>query len=72
VSVPDNSTTSFHATATIGGESSGCSAPLTYVEDSRPPSTFDLGAAKRHCRKKFEGKKRAKCIKRAKQKARAL
>jgi glucose/arabinose dehydrogenase len=78
VSVPDNSTTSFYATATIGGDTSGCSAPLTYVEDSpppedsRPPSAFDLKAAKRHCRKKFEGRKRAKCLRLAKQKALAL
>jgi len=72
VSVPDNSTTGFYSTATIGGDTAGCSAPLTYVEDSRPPPAFDLKAAKRHCKKKFSGKKRAKCIKRAKQKARAL
>jgi glucose/arabinose dehydrogenase len=72
VSVPDNSTTAFHATATIGGDVSGCSTPLTYVEDSRQPQAFDLKAAKRHCKKKFRGKKRAKCIKRAEEKARAL
>ena len=76
VSVPDNSTTRFFATAIIGGDTSGCSAPLTYVEDSRPLKTFDLKAAKRHCKKKYRGKKRAKkrakCVKRAKQKARAL
>jgi glucose/arabinose dehydrogenase len=70
MSVPDNSTTAFRATATIGGDTSACSSPLTYVEDSRPP--FNLKAAKRHCKKKFRGKKRAKCVKRAKQKARAL
>jgi glucose/arabinose dehydrogenase len=34
--------------------------------------SFDLKAAKRHCKKKFRGKARAKCIKRAKAKARAL
>jgi hypothetical protein len=33
---------------------------------------FDLKAAKRHCKKKFHGKKRARCIKRAKRRARAL
>jgi len=37
--VPDNSTTSFHATATIES-TSPCSAPLTYVEDSTPPQTL--------------------------------
>jgi glucose/arabinose dehydrogenase len=80
VSVPDDSTTSFYATATIGDEVSGCSSPLTYVEDSGPPPASDvksgvksdIKAAKRRCKKKFQGKKRAKCIKRAKQKARAL
>jgi hypothetical protein len=35
-------------------------------------TTSSLEAAKRHCKKKFRGKKRAKCIKRAKAKARAL
>jgi glucose/arabinose dehydrogenase len=69
VSVPDNSTTSFYATATIGGDVSGCSSPLTYVESTH---AFDLKAAKRHCKKKFRGKKRAKCLKRAKKKARAF
>src|SRR4051794_1482078 len=40
VSVADNSTTTFHATATVGGETSDCSpAGLTYVEDSTPPAT---------------------------------
>ena len=38
VSVPDNTTTSFRATATdAAGNVSGCSAPLTYVEDSTLP-----------------------------------
>lgn len=34
--------------------------------------TFDLRAAKRRCKKKFRGKRRAKCIKRAQEKARRL
>jgi glucose/arabinose dehydrogenase len=73
VSVPDDSSTSFYAAATIGSETSGCSAPLTYVERSTLASKpFNLKAAKRHCRKKFKGKARAKCIKRAKKKSRAL
>lgn len=37
-----------------------------------PPAPFNFRAAKRHCKKKFRGKRRAKCIKRAKEKARAL
>jgi hypothetical protein len=40
VTVADNSTTSFRATATTSAENaSGCSEPLTYVEDSAAPST---------------------------------
>src|SRR5207248_5871218 len=41
VSVPDNSTTSFWATATDGSSSvSGCSAnSVTYIEDSTAPAT---------------------------------
>jgi Bacterial Ig-like domain len=38
VSVPDDSTTTFYATATDGaGNTSGCSSGLAYVEDSTPP-----------------------------------
>jgi glucose/arabinose dehydrogenase len=41
--------------------------------DWTPPSAaFDLAAAKRRCKEKFRGKRRARCIKRAKQRARAL
>ncbi len=37
VSVPDNTTTSFRATATdAAGNASGCSVAFTYVEDSTP------------------------------------
>jgi len=40
VAVPDNSTTSFRATATNAlGTASGCSEPLVYVEDSEAPDT---------------------------------
>jgi hypothetical protein len=39
VTVPDNSTTAFRATATVSGNTSACSTPLTYVEDSTPPDT---------------------------------
>jgi predicted phage tail protein len=40
VSVPDNSTTSFFATAVdmSGGESTCSTAPVVYIEDSTPPS----------------------------------
>jgi hypothetical protein len=39
VSVPDNSSTAFRATATASGGTSPCSAPLSYVEDSAAPDT---------------------------------
>ena len=40
VTVPDDSTTTFRATATTAAENtSGCSGPLTYVEDSSAPDT---------------------------------
>jgi hypothetical protein len=76
VHVPDNSSTSFYAADSVAGISSGCSSqPLGYVEHSPAGAVakgFDLRAAKRRCRKKFEGKARARCIKRAKRKARRL
>ena len=40
VAVADNSTTAFRATATASGNTSSCSAPLTYVEDSAAPQTL--------------------------------
>ncbi len=41
VQVPDDSTTTFSATAEDASSNvSSCSAPITYVEDSRPPHTF--------------------------------
>jgi YVTN family beta-propeller protein len=47
VGVPDNSTTTFWATATdAAGNQSACSSGLTYVEDSSPPDTIiDSGPA---------------------------
>jgi len=39
LSVPDDSVTVLHATATVEGRTSGCSEPLTYVEDSTAPET---------------------------------
>ena len=40
VTVPDDSTTTFRATATTAAENtSGCSEPIVYVEDSSAPST---------------------------------
>jgi glucose/arabinose dehydrogenase len=75
VQVPDNSSTSFYASDSVAGVSSGCSsAPLDYVEQTPAGAAakgFDLRAAKRRCRKKFEGKARVRCIKRARRKARA-
>lgn len=72
VHVADNSSTSFYADDSVGTDTSACStAPLTYVEQS--PATaakrFNLRAAKRRCRKKFQGKARARCVRRAKRKA---
>ena len=43
VTVPDNSSTALRATATASGNTSSCSAPLTYVEDSAAPQT-QIGA----------------------------
>jgi hypothetical protein len=41
VQVPDDSKTTLSATATDASSNvSSCSAPITYVEDSRPPHTF--------------------------------
>jgi hypothetical protein len=41
VQVPDDSRTTLSATATDpAANASSCSAPITYVEDSRPPRTF--------------------------------
>jgi hypothetical protein len=39
VSVPDDSTSAFRATATTVNGTSTCSSPLTYVEDSKAPQT---------------------------------
>ena len=39
VTVADNSSTALRATATTSGNTSSCSAPLTYVEDSAAPQT---------------------------------
>jgi hypothetical protein len=41
VQVPDNSTTTLSATAEDASSSvSACSAPISFVEDSKPPNTF--------------------------------
>jgi hypothetical protein len=76
VHVPDNTTTHLYGTATVGSDTSPCSsAALTYQEESplgAKSKGFNLKAAKRQCKKKFRGKARAQCIRRAKQKARAL
>ena len=36
------------------------------------PEALNVKTARRHCRKKFRGKRRAKCLKRVKEKARRL
>jgi glucose/arabinose dehydrogenase len=76
VKVADNTSTDFYATDTVGAATSSCSvAPLTFVEESPAgPSAkgFNVKAAKRRCKKKYRGKARAKCLKRVKEKARAL
>jgi hypothetical protein len=75
VFVPDNSVTSFYGTATDAGDNtSECSRPITYAEWTPPPGlapkrAFGLAAAKRRCKRKFRGKARARCIRRAKRKA---
>ncbi len=44
VSVGDDTTTTFRATATTAANNtSGCSEPITYVEDSSPPTTQITG-----------------------------
>jgi CSLREA domain-containing protein len=70
VSVPDNSSTTFHATTTVGNGTSACStSSLTYNEVTPPPATGVLGqssptglraAALKKCKKKH-GKKRKAC-----------
>jgi glucose/arabinose dehydrogenase len=67
VGVKDNSTTRVYGRATVGPAASSCSGPLTYVE--RSPRAFAKPAARR-CRRKFRGKRRAKCLKRVREKAR--
>jgi flagellin-like hook-associated protein FlgL len=63
VTVPDNSTTSFSATATNGEGESGCStATVSYTEVTPPPTgtTPDpRGAKKKKCKRKKKGKKRS-------------
>ena len=76
VKVDDNSATSFYANDFVEGSTSACSSqPLAYLESTPAGAQakgFNLRAAKRRCRKKFTGKARARCIKKAKRRARAL
>jgi hypothetical protein len=74
VSVADNSTTDFYATATLGPETSTCSAThATYAEVTPPltpptPSAAATGqraAALKKCKKKKTSKARKKCKKKA-------
>ena len=76
VKVDDNSSTSFYANDSVEGSTSPCSSePLAYLESTPAGAQakgFNLRAAKRRCRNKFTGKARARCIKKAKRRARAL
>ena len=76
VKVDDNSSTSFYANDSVEGSTSACSSqPLAYQESSPAGAvakSFNLRTAKQRCRKKFTGKARARCIKKAKRRARAL
>jgi glucose/arabinose dehydrogenase len=76
VEVADNSSTSFYADDSVEGNTSACSSqPLTYLESSPAGAVakgFDFRAAKQRCRRKFAGKTRSRCIKKAKRRARAL
>jgi glucose/arabinose dehydrogenase len=76
VQVPDNSTTDLYAADSVGENISDCSSSaLTYREQSplaAAAKRFHLRAAKRRCRRKFEGKARTRCINRAKKKASRL
>jgi glucose/arabinose dehydrogenase len=74
VNVPDNSAIEIYADDSVAGARSACTAtPLTYLEESpagAPAKGRKLKAAKRRCRRKFEGKARHRCIRRAIRKAR--
>jgi hypothetical protein len=79
VSVADNSTTDFYATATLGPETSTCSSThVTYAEVTPPPTppppptptppaaaTGQRAAALKKCKKKKTAKARKKCKKKA-------
>jgi hypothetical protein len=72
VRVPDNSTTNLYAWDSVAGVHSACTTePLTYVEHSVAKRS-KLKAAVRRCRRKHRGKARARCVKRAKQRAKAM
>ena len=76
VTVPDNTTTVLYARDSVAGIASPCTTePLTYVERSPAKAAgkkFKLKSAVRRCKRKYRGPARARCIKRAKRRARAL
>jgi hypothetical protein len=76
VDVSDNSSTQLFANDRVGNAVSGCTTePLTYVERSpvvAPTKGFNLKSAVRNCKRKHQGQARARCIKRAKKRARAV
>jgi uncharacterized delta-60 repeat protein len=71
VSVPDNSSTTFYATATGANGTSACSAGLAYAEVTPPPQTPVAGptgqraAALKKCAKIKKKAKKKKCKKKA-------
>ena len=76
VDVSDNSSTVLYANDRVGDAVSGCStAPLTYEERSPAGASakgFKLKSAVRSCKRKHRAQARARCIKRAKKRARAV
>jgi glucose/arabinose dehydrogenase len=81
VHVPDNSSVELYANDRVAGVTSPCSGrPLAYAESSPPTPSgatakgFNLRKALRRCKKRFRHakKKRARCVRHAKRRARAL
>ena len=74
VHVPDNRATEIYANDSVAGVDSTCTpTPLAYLEES-PAGAHAKGlkvkAARRRCKKRFHGKRRARCLKRVGEKAR--
>ncbi len=73
VQVLDNTATEVYANDSVGGVRSTCTAtPLTYLEHSSSggyAKRVKLRAARRRCKKRFRGSRRARCINRVNKKA---